>query len=466
MLRSRDLPFLAAVSIAIYFAVLAWPGLTMHFAPDDMQNLYTYWSRGTGRLLSALVLFATSFYRPMGGVFYLPMFKLFGFHPLPYRIAIFLLLWVNLWLFYALTRRVAGSREIAAFAVLFGCFHANAVGVYMSNSILYEVLCFAFLIGALLYYVRIRRLGGVLSPRELAVLALLFIAALDSKEMAAVFPAILVVYEILYHAWNRPSLPRVAPLAIAGIMSALYLAGKLFGAETLTRIDAYRPVYTIARFLETSSVYLGALFLSDKPFTPPAVILFWLALFALAGLLRRKNMLFGAAFSFLAFLPLNFVPPREGFVLYIPLVGFSLYAADLLILILDRVQVLFKMSRQHRTQLASVAFILCMALLGEAHADRATELAGAMRHAQEQTWSILQQFEQMHPRVQPGARILLADSPIANDWDIYFIAKLYFRDPSLRAAWVRSSNPVIYGDVHDHFDHEFRFNGDRLLQTK
>lgn len=461
MLRYRDFPVLAGALIAAYLAVLVWPGFTMHFAPDDMQNLYTYWSAGVWKVIYANLLFATSFYRPMGGLFYLPMFKVFGFNPVPYRIVISILLGTNVWLLYCFARRITGSRECAGFATPLGCFHSTATGVYGSNAMIYEVLCFSFLVGTLLYYVRIRESGRGLGFRELIILVLLFMGALNSKEMAVVLPAILVLYELLYHRSRPWMLRELGAIVLTGAMSAIYLLGKLFGANTLARFEAYRPTYTLQRYLETSGIYAGDLLLSPQPLTPAMTILFWAGLIAAAFLLRRRNMVFGAGFAFLSFLPLNFVPPREGFVLYIPLVGFAIYGADLIVFLLDRVR-----RPAYRLQVAAMAFVACLGSLGYVYAGRAQEDFASMLHAQEPTWVVLKEFERLHPRLQRGAKILLTDSPIENNWDVYFIAKLYFGDRTVRAAWMRSSNPVVYGDVHGDFDHEFRFTGPTLFQAK
>ena len=53
--------------------------------------------------------------------------------------------------------------------MLVECFHADAIIAYMSTSSIYESLCFAFLIGGVLYYVRIRQYGLLLSPRQIVV---------------------------------------------------------------------------------------------------------------------------------------------------------------------------------------------------------------------------------------------------------------------------------------------------------
>jgi hypothetical protein len=279
--------------------------------------------------------------------------------------------------------------------------------------------------------------------------------------MAVVAPAMLIAYELIYHGWRRRSVGEMSAIALTATMSALYVLGKLFGANTLAKLEGYRPEYTLDRFLQTSGIYAGDLLLTPQPLRPTMTVLFWASLIAVALLLRRKTLLFGAVFAFLAFLPLNFVPPRDGFVLYIPLVGFALYGADLIQSLLDLVR-----HPDYRPQLAALVFLACAVSLGYLHAGRAAEECASMLHAQGPTWTVLQELQRVHPRVQRGAKVLLTDSPIANDWDVYFIAKLYFDDPTLKAAWLRSGKPTAYGDFSGNFDHELRFNGTTLTQTK
>ena len=283
----------------MYFVVLIWPGFSMHFAPDDMHNMYTYWEPGPWRVIQANVLFATPFYRPLAGFFYLPLFRFFGFNPLPYRVVIFALVCVNTWLLYALARRVTGSREAGGFAVLLGCFHPSAAAVFYSTAMIYEVLCFGFMCATLLLYVRVRASGRTLSWRELVAVAVLFICALNSKEMAVVVPALLVAYELIYRGWRRLSWRQVAPIFVTGVMAAAYLAAKLSPANSLVGFDAYRPVYTWNRFVETSNRYAGYLFWTQDLSTMETIG-FWVLLLLLAAVLRRRSMLFGAVFAFVS----------------------------------------------------------------------------------------------------------------------------------------------------------------------
>ena len=153
--------------------------------------------------------------------------------------------------------------------------------------------------------------------------------------MAVIFPAVLLLYELLYHGLRHRDWRRLIPIAVTGVMAVIYTAGKLLGANTLASLDAYRPVYTLARFLDTTRAYAAALLLAPRPMSLAGTLALWGSLFGLAAIIRRRELWFGVIFASLAFLPLNFVTPREGFVLYIPLAGFGIFAGGLIHALLE-----------------------------------------------------------------------------------------------------------------------------------
>jgi hypothetical protein len=74
------------------------------------MNLHYYWIRGTGELFIGLVAFWTTYYRPMGGLFYLVVYKTAGFSPLAFHLAALVILSANLVLLYLVTSTLLRSR--------------------------------------------------------------------------------------------------------------------------------------------------------------------------------------------------------------------------------------------------------------------------------------------------------------------------------------------------------------------
>lgn len=463
MLRISDFRWLAPALVLIYFFALAGMGLWSHWAPDDMQNLYYYyWSHGVPALIKANILFATTYYRPMGGIFYLPLYAIAGLNPVPDRVVCFALLVLNIWLSYALARRLIGDRGAAVIAALVGCFHGNALAMYVSNSIIYEILCFTFEISALLYYVRIRQMGRTLKPLEIAILLVLYVCALNSKEMGVMLPLWLAAYEWWYRDAPGLRVRTLVPVAIAGVMALIYIAGKMRGSDSLAQFEAYRPSFTVHKYFETSQAYLNLLFYSNRGFNTVRTILFWAALFVIAYALRSRAMKFAALFALFSFLPLNFVNVREGFALYIPLFGFSTYLAALWAAVMNAA----RLAPGQRLQATAIAVVACAFALGMVHHAKAQRLLPFALHAQENTWMCIQELRRLNPPVKGGQRLLFLDSPFGTDWDTYFIAKLHFGDPSVRIAFANASVPRPVGDAHEAFDHVFRFVGKTLVRER
>jgi len=69
-----------------YFLHFALPARHGGFREDEMMNLWTYWYLGALQSFMWLAKFWTSYYRPGGLLYYLPMYHFFGLNPFPYRI--------------------------------------------------------------------------------------------------------------------------------------------------------------------------------------------------------------------------------------------------------------------------------------------------------------------------------------------------------------------------------------------
>lgn len=441
---------MAAVLTAAYVLLQMSPGLSTRFAPDDMQNIYTYWNPGPWHWIRPILQVATAEYRPLGAVFYLPLFHWFGFNPQPFRIVIFVLLVVNAGLLYLIARRVTGSREAAAIAVLAGGYHASATGTYLSTSTIYEVLCFLFMVSAFLVYLR---------RGPLMLFVVLYAAALESKEMAVVLPAILLVYELLIE--KSLSFLRRPSFLVSIVLAAAVLAAKVLTPNTFTAFEAYRPVLSWTRYLETSRAYVAELLLFRPPASAALTIGFWIGVFALAAALRNRKMLFGAGFAWIALLPVNFVTAREGFVLYIPLLGFGIYLGALFVDVLDR----FRWPYEVRAQAGALVFVSLLVALPLLHRHRAAELEGALHGAQEVTWRVLSEFKRLNPQLARGGKVLYDNTPFS-DSDVYFIAKLYARDRTLQVCIGGQWGPAKRGDRYDDFDQQYRFDGTTLIRSR
>ena len=461
----RALPFLGAF---IYFLFMASPGLTTLFSADDMMNMHGYWVKSPWFLIRANLLVVTSFYRPMGALYYMPLYKLFGLTPLPYRLAIFVFLIINAWLLYCLGRRLIGSRLGGGLAVVFGAYHAMCLGAYLSNAVVYDVLCLGFMLGGMLWYVRVRQKERPLNWKENIVLLLLFAGAMDSKEMGVTFPAMLLLYELIWRDWRnwRPRVAELVPIALCGLLALGFTLAAMYGPGTLTGYDAYKPMWTVHQFMKTSRSYAAMLFLKQDMLRQSTTMILWAALFAIGALLRRKEMLFGAAWALVAFLPLNFLTVREGYALYISMAGLGIWAAGLVVELYRRATAKWPVSGIRRDATTAALMLVCAFAMLAAHYRYSRHQEEFLRGAQVQTWQVITGLKRLGPHVDKGSRVLFVDNPWGEGWDMYFIAKLYFNDHDLKVAMMWPGKSIPYGDEHDHFDHVFRWVNQSMVREK
>ena len=94
---------------------------------------------------------------------------------------------------YYLARLLASSRWVAFLAVVAFCYHPYVASVVFVGAFIYDVLCGLFYLAALSYYVHIREKGVYLRPLQLVLFLVLYVFALNSKEMAVTLPVIVLM---------------------------------------------------------------------------------------------------------------------------------------------------------------------------------------------------------------------------------------------------------------------------------
>src|SRR5215831_11298970 len=275
--------------LIVYFLHFALPALRGGFREDEMMNMGIYWKAGALKSVLANIVFWKLFYvpagalydlplylyRPGGALYYLPLYHFFDLDPLPYRFVQIAVLAVSIPLVYYLSWRLASSRSVAFLAVLALCYHPGLGNLVFVGAFIYDVLCGFFYLAALTYYVHLREQDICLRPVQLLIFLLLYVLALNSKEMAVTLPVIVLTYELLkaprwvgWKALGRWSWRYATPSLIAGAITAIYLYGKLYGTGSLTKLDPYRPRYSWHQFLVSNSKFIEDLFFAQNAITP------------------------------------------------------------------------------------------------------------------------------------------------------------------------------------------------------
>lgn len=339
--RARELAVSVAIALglAAWFLDHTWRGLFVMFQGDDMMNTYLAWVLPWRRLVWGNLTPFTTVYRPVGSLFYKIMYAAAGFHPLPFRIALYALMLVNIGLLYRFARQVTGSREAAVLAALLGSYHRHFIDMYENGGVVYDVLCYTFFIAAMSCYIAGRSTGALRGWRLVRFLALVLLA-LNSKEMAVMLAPALWAYELLYHP---PSTWRPAgwwqwiksqTLALWILTAAAPVAAWVKTGPTgpFHGVGGYEIHFNWAQWLETTHAWIEALFyLPYKSLSPNSAALCLLLPWVLAALVRdrerRKAFLWCGVLVAILPLPVNFIDTRAFFVMYLPLAAWSICAA-------------------------------------------------------------------------------------------------------------------------------------------
>ncbi len=434
----RILPVTFLLLTSIYFLVMAGPGLRTTLNSDDIVNLNVYVFQPASEIVKDNLLYFSSAYRPAGALFYRPLFDRFGFSPLPYRLVCFALLIVNLWLICFAILALTGSMEIAATATLIGAFHPRFRDLYTSSGTIYDILCFAFYAGAWLYYLHARRAGPIRRMHHFAILLLLYICALNAKEMAVTLPALFILTE-LFDAKSVcvGAIWRSCRLAIvAGIATVPYLWGKLGSHSPFHNLSTYRQEFGIVSFLGNCGAYLDALLYRDgivrsHCFGPLQMAVLLGVMLGVGLLLRSRPLLFSWSMIMISFLPIAFIAPREPYAFYIPFVFWTLYAASLLVALRDRISarpVPFAGIDLRQIGLVILVFLLLL----RAHRIERWRMGGSTEFGQPRIAYIVTALDRGHPLVPRGSTVLAVNDPYpTGEFGLILLMRLYFRDGTL-----------------------------------
>jgi hypothetical protein len=277
-----------------------------------------------------------------------------------------------------------------------------------------------------------------LSTVRIGAIAVCFLLALDAKEMAVCLPVFLIAYELLFERTHSKEVRIV--IAVLCAMAAAYSIGKLYTANPMTTNPDYRLELSYARFSSMWSVYLGYLFVR------PGRVREWIPIAMLAGLLalalaaRSKVLLFAWAIIFFGMLPVSFAPRRGGFVMFISWMGWTLYAAAVLVGLQDLVT---RRIPQYRTALACLVFLLAGWRFGKLNLhDQRSDPHHWLYDGPALVHNMADQMRALHPDFPRAASMLfLSDSFTTEEWTPVFIVQLIYRDPSLNIDRVKMMNP-------------------------
>lgn len=463
-----------AFALTAYFIYFCWPSLGAHFASDDMPNIAKAWSLPLWQLVFGPFLPWMPFYRPLPNWLLLPVFHAFGFNPVPLRVAMLLFVLANVFLLYALARRLGSGEWASWIAALIACYHVGVNNLYYNTAFVYDVLCCFFYLAALLYYVRVRQSGRVLNWRQTAVFLGLSLFSLESKEMAVTLPVMILFYEWLYHppaSWRPREVAgwalRQGRCVLAGIcLNLLFLWGNVWGSGVIHN-PAYIPEFSMARVWAFQIQSLGNLFENWAYFDHQRVAILWVLMFYLAWRRLRPVLRFAFLLLLVCPLPIEFLIGRAQGCLYIPMVAWALFVSVVFVDLAGGVAAILSGEPVFRSiprawiaaALIAVGLVLWVRQNAQLKKDNVDPITA---DCWPKTWSGIQQLKLLNPHVRPNSTVVFLDDPLGN-YDMVFIAELWFRDRTLS---ISVNHPPLTRQEIAKADYLFDYRDGHFVQVR
>jgi hypothetical protein len=462
MRRSDRLLWLAgAVLVGGYFLALVRPGFKVYFSPDDTMNLYKPWISPLRELIMANLVFfrASPIYRPLASAWYAAIFYFSGFNPRPFHIVYASIFLLNIFWTYSLARRLSGSRETAAVTTILGSYYPALAPLFLDTSYVYDALCYSFYFAAMLLYMRVRDQGRELTKWELIGCCLLYICALNSKEMAATLPVMLLLYELVYH---RKTIA-LRGILVTGIITLVFAIGRARGSESLLRMSAYRPHFTITAFLASSRNFFDYTFFHVTTYS---LLTIWTVLFAIAWLSGSRVLRFSWLFLMIAPLPVAFIAPRGPAQYYVPWFGWVLFAGAVLARSLDLLTQGVRLAPETLARVRGSVLILVLAcILFPCYRNAGWQNATSVALEAPVIRDSVAQLHALHPNLPPHGRVLFRDDPFLPDrWTLTFLVKESYRDDTLEVVRVKQEGSPA--DERQKYDYVLDYWNGRYFDSK
>ena len=458
-----------------WFVYFNWDALLVHFAPDDPMNLNHYWHIRFRQLLFLQFMPWRGPYRPMGGLFYRGMLHFFGLNPVPYHAAVLLVLLAIVYLVYRLARALGCGELAAGLAALGACYQAGLSNLYYDTAFVFDVLACFFYLAAFVYYARIRGTGRPLKAREIVVHLGLYLCALNSKEMAATMPAVLLAYEWFYH--KLPRGPKALAVWLFGpgrtillgaVLDCGFLYGTMLRPGALVIQPGYQPAFSLARFMDFYSQAFSDLFETRGDLGWAGAVLVWVVISYLAWRCDRPVLRFCWACLVITPMPLAVLAGRRGACLAIPFAFMTVFAA-VVFLDLARAGACFLATERAFRRYAPRHLFAAICVVGMASWGlqndfaKTSDVKRSMNELGQTTSQAIDQLRKLHPHVEPGSSVVFLNDPFEG-WDMAFIAEVWFNDHSLDIKLARKT-PFTSAEL-SRVNHLFTFENGTLRQLK
>ena len=469
--------FSSAIFLTAYFLYFNLGSLKVHFALDDVGNIDHYHNISPWQLVLSQFLPWRGDSRPMGGLFYIPIYHFAGLNPVPYQAVLLALLLANVYWVYRFAKLLGCCEAAALLAALAVCYHVGVANLYYNAAFVFDVLCCFFYLATFVYYLRIRNRNRLLGPGQTVIFLALFLCALNSKEMAVTIPLVVLAYEWFYHrpaaltsehlrAWVRG--PAWVAL-IAAVLDLLDVYGKISGPGAMTKAETYHPVFTLSRIYGFQSIAFRDLF-SAGIWTPDwlGVLTIWVAL-ALVAWVRSDLPVLRFLFWFLVVvpIPLEFLLGKAQACLCMLMVGWAIFVAVSLVDVtqtIGRAMVRYAHFNHLARRILEAALVAAIAFYWARENRHLQEgiVRNSMASQGFETWDLIEQLPKFQ-RPRPGSRVAFLSDPLPGT-DMWHLAQLWVHD--LRTdVHVGGEGPLTAQQLAE-TDYIYTFEGRKMIQLK
>lgn len=436
-----------AVAYGVFFLWMIRSGFHAWFSEDDLFNIYTSKTHTFRELVLACVTFWGPLVRPLPEAVLRELYHVFGFHPWPFNVLRVLLCGAAICVLYAFVRQLTRSREAAVISVVLMGFHPALFSLYFDSGMIFDLCAFLFFYSGLALYCHFR-----FGPRGIAwwqssIVILLFLAALDSKEIAVTFPVALLLIELIVFRGRGLTWTRALPLCAGFLMACLYSLGR---ATTFSSIQEYRPHISLSIYFDSYSHYVAQLLFQPDQVVRPFIPFLLTACVVLAFAMRQRVLIWCALFNIVSILPIAFIPPRNAFAFFVPLVGWALLGA--VIISSFRAWVANRHAKLRTiSQLASLVTVCALIWPPEISVMRDFRGPAVERDALVNR-PYYEDLRRILPADLSGKKILATRVPFQLGWVFLFLLRLGWRDFSITADTIpllESQRLAVHQDQYD-----------------
>jgi hypothetical protein len=281
--------------------------------------------------------------------------------------------------------------------------------------------------------------------------------------MAVTLPVALLLVELVF---RNPGGLRLRAIVATGILTAGVMVVKLATYNPLSRDPRYHIQISASGVIEALCRYFDALIYREGFFTPWKLFVVVALLGALGYALRSRPMKFGLGFLLISLMPVCIIPIfRNGFMLYLPMLGWVLYLGALWTIVWDILTARLPASAGMVIRGAALGGIAVLIVTG--HHAKSARFVADMQEQQARPRRLIAQLKALRPQLEPDARLLfLEDALPPGDWSLLLFTALAYANPDIWVDRVKMLGERPSAEEMSLYDHVFTERDGELREVE